>query len=97
MAKWQSKKTGNSVAVNRGLRMKFWSHLELADHAVLHVGGHHHPIPGGVRQLSALGGDALGHGAPGSVVAHEAGVGARLELGDAGHGHTLVMAWNRGY
>ena len=51
----------------------------------------------GVRQLRALGGDALGHGAPRPVVADQARVVAGLELGDAGHGHTLVMAWNRGY
>ena len=45
-------------AVNRGLR--FRAHLELANHAVLHVGGHHHPVPGGVRELCALGRDAAG-------------------------------------
>ena len=80
-------------AVNRGLR--FRAHLELADHAVLHVGGHHHPVPGGVWELSALGRDALGHSAPGAIITHQAGVGAGLELGDTGHRHTLIVAWNR--
>ena len=46
-------------AVNRG-GLRFRAHLKLADHAVLHVGGHHHPVPGGVRELSALGRDAAG-------------------------------------
>ena len=68
-------------------------HLELANHPVLHVWGHHHPVPGGVRELGALGGDALGHGAPGPVVADHAGVVRRLELGDAGHDDALVVAW----
>ena len=70
-------------------------HLELANHPVVHVGGHHHPVPGGVRQLGALGGDALGHRAPGPIVADQAGVVTRLELGDAGHAHALIMAWNK--
>ena len=66
--------------------------LELADHPVLHVGGHDHPVPGGVGQLRALGGDALGHAGPGPVVADHAGVVAGLELGHARHAHALVVA-----
>ena len=66
--------------------------LELADHPVVQVGGHDHPVPGGVRQLRALGGDTSGHVGPGPVVADHAGVVAGLELGHAGHTHTLVVA-----
>ena len=66
--------------------------LELADHAVVHVGRHHHPVPGGVRELRALGWDTLGNTVPCSVVTHRAAVVIRLELRDAGHSQGLVVA-----
>ena len=71
--------------VNRGLR--FRAHLKLADHAVLHVGGHHHPVPRGVRELRALGWDTLGDGGPGPIVTDHTGVVTGLELGDTPHLH----------
>ena len=54
---------------------------------MVEVRGHHHPVPGGVGQLRALGRDALGHRAPGAVLAHRATVSRRLELGQALHLH----------
>ena len=66
-------------------------HLELPDHPVLQVGGHHHPVPRGVRELRALGGDALGNSVPGPVVTHCAPVVTGLELRDAGHTQGLVV------
>ena len=65
--------------------------LELAHHPVVHVGGDHHPVPGGVRQLRALGRDTPGQPGPGPVVTDHTGVVAWLELGHTGHCHTLVM------
>ena len=65
--------------------------LELAHHAVVHVGRHHHPVPRGVRELRALGGDALGNSVPGPIVTHCAPVVTRLELRDAGHTQGLVV------
>ena len=67
--------------------------LELPHHAVLHVGRHHHPVPGGVRELRALGRDTLGDTVPGPVVADRAAVVAGLELRDAGHCQGLVVTW----
>ena len=61
--------------------------LELADHAVVHVGRHHHPVPGGVRELRALGRDTLGEEVPGAVMADHAAVVTGLELGDTPHLH----------
>ena len=65
--------------------------LELAHHAVVHVGRHHHPVPRGVRELRALGGDTLGDTVPGPVVADRAAIVAGLELRDAGHSQGLVV------
>jgi hypothetical protein len=59
--------------------------LETADHAVIQIGRHDHAVAGRIRQLGALGGNALGHRAPGTVVAHRAAVSRRLELGQALH------------
>ena len=59
---------------------------------MLEVGGHHHPVPGGVRQLRALGRDTLGQTGPRPVVAHRAAVVVGLELGDTGDLHGLIVA-----
>ena len=65
--------------------------LKLAHHAVVHVGRHHHPVPGGVRELGALGGDTLGNTAPGPIVTDCAPIVTRLELGHAAHCQRLVV------
>ena len=52
---------------------------------MLEVGGHHHPVPGGVRQLRALGRDTLGQTGPGAIVTDAASIVTGLELGDTGH------------
>ena len=65
--------------------------LELAHHPVVHVGRHHHPVPGGVRELPALGRDTLGDRVPGPVVTHRAAVVTRLELRHAAHCQGLVV------
>ena len=59
---------------------------------MVQVGGHNHPIPGGIRQLGALGGDALGHPGPGPIVADNTGVVAGLKLGHTRYTDTLVVA-----
>ncbi len=59
--------------------------LETADHAVIQIGRHNHAVARRIRKLGALGGNALGHGAPGPVVAHRATVSSWLELGQALH------------
>ena len=47
---------------------------------MLEVGGHHHPVPGGVGELRALGGDTVGEGGPAAVPADDAAVVTGLEL-----------------
>ena len=39
---------------------------------MVHVGRHHHPVPRGVRELGALGWDALGDVVPGPIVTDHA-------------------------
>ena len=62
-------------------------HLELANHPVLHVWGHHHPVPGGVRELGALGRDTLGDDVPCSVMTDHTPIVTGLELRDTPHLH----------
>ncbi len=52
---------------------------------MIQIGRDDHAVAGRIRQLGALGGNALGHGAPGAVVTHRATVSGRLELGQALH------------
>ena len=65
--------------------------LELAHHAVVHVGRHHHPVPRGVRELGALGWDTLGHTAPGPIITDTAPIVTGLELRHAAHCQRLVV------
>ncbi len=65
--------------------------LESADHAVIQIGRDDHAVAGRIRQLGALCGNALGHRAPGAVVAHSAAVSSWLELGQALHLNNVIQ------
>ncbi len=58
---------------------------------MIQIGRDNHAVAGRIRQLGALGGNALGHGAPGAVVAHRASVSSWLELGQALHLNNIIQ------
>ena len=66
-------------------------HLELPDHPVLQVGGHHHPVPRSIRELCALSRDTLGQIGPSTIVTNTADIVTGLELGDTVESDLLTV------
>ena len=78
-------------SIKKGMNAVLLLHLELPDHPVLQVGGHHHPVPRGVRELLALGRDAGREVGPGPVGADRGPVVTGLELCDTVESDLLTV------
>ena len=69
-------------SIKKGMNAVLLLHLELSDHPVLEVGGHHHPVPRSIRELCALSRDTLGQIGPSTIVTNTADIVTGLELRD---------------